>query len=283
LKGINAVNPNKLLLSFFALSISLTGCEKRDTAADPKPEIAVTNTYLQSAAREFVPDFQAILCLAPPGMCPGHFDMTPQSLEQLRGCYTLFRFDFQSNMDEQFARFVEQRLAIRSISAPAGLCVPESYFNVCEQAAWILASRKSQNDPDVTAAVARLRDRLDRLSAQLLEKIQKADLENQPVIASIHQAEFARWLKFDVVATFSGQDQAMPAEIQSCLKMAADHNVQIVIANQQEGTELAKILADHLKGSMVVFSNFPDSADNSCTFDGLLQKNVENLLAAILP
>jgi len=276
-----------VLLGGFTFCLLLVSCEKHDSAAgDSKLEIAVTNTYIQSAVREFVPANQAILCLTPPGMCPGHFDMTPKSLEQLGQCQSLFRFDFQKNMDGQFARFTGGGLAIHSISAPAGLCVPESYAAICEQISRILDSKDRQNHSDKDDRgdpVAGLRNRLDRLSGQLHEKIQKAGLENQPVIASVHQAKFAGWLNLDVVATFSGQDQVTPGDIEDCLKIASDHNVKIVIANQQEGTELARILADNLKGSVVVFSNFPDSVDAVCTFDALLQKNVENLLAGTKP
>jgi zinc transport system substrate-binding protein len=277
------VNPYRLvLLSVLPFCLLLIGCEKRDpVAAESKPEIAVTNTYLQFAVKEFWSANQTILCLAPPGMCQGHFDISPQAVEQLRGCHTLFRFDFQMNMDEQFARFVEQGLAIRSISSPAGLCVPDTYVTICEEISRILDSGDNQNhsdNGDRSDPVAGLRERLDRLSGQLHEKIQKAGLENQPVITSTHQAKFADWLKLDVVATFSGQDQVTPGDIEDCLKIASGHNVKIIIANQQEGTELAKILAERLNGRIVIFSNFPDPADAPFAFDKLLQKNVEHLL-----
>jgi hypothetical protein len=51
-----------------------------------------------------------------------------------------------------------------------------------------------------------------------------------------------------------------------------------VIANRQEGTALAKALADRLNAKMVVFGNFPTGQGNTYAFDSLLLENVSGLL-----
>jgi ABC-type Zn uptake system ZnuABC Zn-binding protein ZnuA len=52
---------------------------------------------------ELAGDGVAIMRLAEPGMCPGHFDMRPSQVESLRGCRVLLRLDFQQSLDRKLA------------------------------------------------------------------------------------------------------------------------------------------------------------------------------------
>jgi len=65
-----------------ALGLLLCGCrDNRDEASGV--EIAVSNSYLGSVVAELCGDDTDVLCLAPPGMCPGHFDISPLQVEQV--------------------------------------------------------------------------------------------------------------------------------------------------------------------------------------------------------
>ena len=103
------------------------------------------------------------------------------------------------------------------------------------------------------------------------------------VLVSKHQEVFARWLGLKPVGTFRGSDMETPGPIQSALENAAKQPVRWVLANQQEGTELAQSLAKRLSVKMVVFSNFPGPGGEGLerpAFDSLVRENVGRLIEA---
>ena len=97
------------------------------------------------------------------------------------------------------------------------------------------------------------------------------------MLVSGHQAEFAKWLGLNVVATFAGSDIEIPSGINSALMKAKDKNIKFVIANQQEGTALAEAMANRLNSTMVVFSNFPTGQGDIPAFDSLMLENISGL------
>jgi len=86
------------------------------------------------------------------------------------------------------------------------------------------------------------------------------------------------WL--ETVATFVGSDIETVAGIEQCIRKAEGQEVRFVISNKQEGTALAKALAERLGARAVVFSNFPELTGRLSGFDELLRANVDALLRA---
>ena len=269
----------KILSLSLVLNIAITGCkDKKNNGANP--EIAVANSYLLSIAKDICGSQTEVISLVPPGMCPGHFDISPRQVEKLSQCKTLLLFDFQSQLGDALARISQHGLKIHDIECPEGLCLPQTYLTIARS----VADALTQDNPDKRAeyeqGLEMMEKRLDNLDNEIHTKIEQLGLRNTDVISSVHQAEFAGWLGLDVVATFSGNDTETPAGINQCLMQANDRSVKLVIANKQEGIELATALAERLNAKMIVFSNFPAGDDNTADrplFDSLLLENVSQL------
>ncbi len=279
------MRPNRLsivLKSLLLVVLLTTGCE--DRAVDqPAAEIAVTNSYLGSVVRDLLGDGTEVMSLAPPGMCPGHFDISPVQVNQLRHCRALLLFDFQATVVASLARLKDKGLQTHLVKGPAGLCVPDSYLTACREVATILANEYPERAGELTQRLEAIAQRLDSLGSELQAAVQAAEVLDAPILSSNHQVKFAQWLGLQSVATFVGSDSETVSNIDHCLKRAAGRDVRFVIANQQEGTALAQALADRLKAHAVVFSNFPARAEDGPGFDRLLRDNVGRLLAAVTP
>jgi len=143
-----------------------------------------------------------------------------------------------------------------------------------------LASEYPEQAPRMAERVVAIEKRLGALSDELKAAVKAAPAASAEILVSNHQAEFARWLGLEPVATFVGSDIETVSNIDHCLQQAAGHDVRYVIANQQEGTSLAQALAARLGAQAVVFSNFPQEVTNDGGFDGLLRANVASLLEA---
>ncbi len=255
------------------------GCGNKP-GEDSVAEIAVTNSYLGCAVLDLCGNDTEVLCLAPPGMCPGHFDISPSQVEQLCDCRMLLLFDFQKQIEETLSRVKERGLKTALVRNTGGLCVPETYLAVCREVRDILSSEYPERNVRYQERLEVMEKNLAHLREELFEKMRQAGISSAKVLASNHQADFASWLGLETVATFVGSDIETVAGIEQCIRKAEGQEVRFVIANKQEGTALAKALAEQLGAKAVVFSNFPELTGKPSGFDELLRANLDALLRA---
>jgi zinc transport system substrate-binding protein len=268
------------LLAFFALwSLFAAGCRNKSPAEAPA-EIAVTNSYLGCAVRELCGDNMEVLCLAPPGMCPGHFDISPSQVRRLCDCRVLLLFDFQEQVVQTLSRVKERGLKTALVVETGGLCVPETYLAVCRQVSDILASEYPEMTARYQQRLQEVENNLKNLRQELLGKIRHAGILSAKVLASDHQADFLNWLGLETIDTFVGSDVETVTGIDRCISKAQGQDVRFVVANKQEGTAMAKALAERLGARAVVFSNFPELIGRKGGFHELLRENVDALIRA---
>ena len=262
-----------------ACGLFSAGCENK-ADEENRAEIAVTNSYLGCAVLDLCGDDTEVLCLAPPGMCPGHFDISPSQVKQLCDCRMLLLFDFQKQIAETLSRVKERGLKTALVRETGGLCVPETYLAVCREVRDILSSEYPERNVRYQERLEVMENDLAHLREELFEEMRQAGISSAKVLASNHQADFARWLGLETVATFVGSDTETVAGIEQCIRKAEGQEVRFVIANKQEGMALARALAERLGARVVAFSNFPELRGEASGFDALLRANVDELLRA---
>ncbi len=271
-----------LLAVLLPMLLMAGGCQEGSAAAET-PKIAVTNSYLEAVVRDLCGPDAPIMSLAPPGMCPGHFDISPAQVRELGRCRMLLLFDFQQKVEANLTRLKTNGLQTHLVTGLPGLCVPDAYLSTCRDVEALLSKAYPDRAAEFQTRLGAVEHRLAALGDELRTSIASAAATGAKVLASNHQAEFAEWLGLEVVATFVGSDIETVSNIDHCLKQAAGQEIRFVVANQQEGTALAGALADRLAAKAVVFSNFPSQADKAMGFDRLLRDNVQGLLAAVTP
>jgi zinc transport system substrate-binding protein len=253
------------------------------TACQPSGErghtllIATTTSYLEAAARDLLGDEVRVLRLAEPGTCPGHFDIRPSQVQQLRRCRALLRFDFQKSLDAKFAGSGTNGPAVAEIALRSGMCVPESYLTACRQAADHFVALGLLPRADADARLEAIASRLEALARAATNRVAQAGLLGLPVIASGHQRDFCEWLGLKVVATFRAADTASVGEIEDAIAAGQLAQIKRVIANLPEGRRTAEALAERLEARVVVFENFPALRHGHVFFDEMLSANVEAL------
>ena len=279
---MSTLRGNRVLRFGVLLGLLAAGCSDR-SAGEETPEVAVTNSYLEAIVRDLCGSQTKVMSLAPPGMCPGHFDIAPAQVRQLQACRMLLLFDFQSQVESTLSRLKDKGLQTHLVKGPTGLCVPDSYLAACREVVAILSNEYAERADELAGRLEEIEQRLATLSSELQTAVANSPAASAGVLASHHQAQFAQWLGLEKVATFVGSDTETVASIDHCLKQAAGRDIGFVIANQQEGTALAQALAERLKARAVVFSNFPPQTNEGSGFDRLLRSNVERLLEAVAP
>jgi zinc transport system substrate-binding protein len=267
------------ILVSLALGSLVTGCENK-AGEENHPEIATTNSYLQCVVKDLCQDKEDVLCLTPPGMCPGHFDISPGQVQQLCDCKLLLLFDFQKKVEESLSRVKQNGLQTAIVKTPPGLCVPEAYLAVCRQVYDVLLRQYPENEPQLKHRMELIENRLENLADELAAEMQRSGLKSAKVLASNRQEQFCNWLGLQTIATFVGSDSETVSNINNCLKQAQEQDIRFVVANKQQGTQLAEALAERLKVKAVVFSNFPPADNRRDAFDKLVRANVQALFGA---
>jgi len=188
-----------------ACGLLVAGCENK-ADEENRAEIAVTNSYLGCAVLDLCGDDTEVLCLAPPGMCPGHFDISPSQVKQLCDCRMLLLFDFQKQVAQTLSRIKERGLKTTLVGEPGGLCVPETYLAICREVSDILSSEYPEREARYQQRLEVIGNDLKHLQQELFEKMRQADILSAKVLASNHQADFVSWLGLETIATFVGSD-----------------------------------------------------------------------------
>lgn len=245
---------------------------------DGRPAVAVTTSYLECAVRDLAGGRLRVVRLLPPGACPGHFDVTPAMVRSLRRCPVLLRFDFQAGLDERLARLRESGLRIIAIPAGNGLCVPATYAAACRAVCAALRECMPAEAEAFAEGLTAAEARVARLQSDIRQRVAAAGLAGTPVVASGHQAAFCEALGLKVVAKFTGGDEQSLTRLADLIERGEEGGVKLVVANLQEGPQLADPLAQRLGARPVVLSNFPSMAPDQDTFEKLLEWNLRALM-----
>lgn len=106
---------------------------------------------------------------------------------------------------------------------------------------------------------ARYHSQIDSLANQI-----KALFAGRPlprVVASEHQADFLKWLGFNVVGAYRRPEDLTTRELSSLAQVMVDSSVGLVVDNLQSGPEAGRPLAEAAGVSHITLSNFPLNGD----------------------
>jgi zinc transport system substrate-binding protein len=281
IKGLAFVALGLAHLAFVSCGGGRDGLSGRSPETASSEKIAVSNSWLECCVRDLAGADCEIIRICPPGSCPGHFDVRPGAVSDLRDCRLLFLFDFQQSMSERLRAVSKDRLDLISVAAPGGLCVPSTYLAGCEAIHAVLVEAYPEAHAALDTAMDSVRERMGALEDEVLERIQAAGLSGAPVVTSGHQEGFCRWLGLEPVGTYSGSETASPAQIDALLEKGSSSGARGVVANLQEGAQAGEALSHQLGAPLIVFSNFPSMSGGEMSFDALVRSNVNRLLEAI--
>ena len=258
----------------------LFSCGGGETNGETSPAISVTTSYLETAASDLLGNSVSFVRVVPPGMCPGHFDIAPGTVRDIRDSRMMLRFEFQKSLDSKISSLIDEEYPIFGIKAPEGLCIPESYLDCLQQTheslVTVFPSLKQKMDSNYDEA----QKKIGELEKEIRKTITDHELEGVRVIASGHQSKFCRRMGLDVVAVYSGAERTTPRKLKEMIDEGEDAQVQYIIANLQEGARMAEALSARLDCDIVTFSNFPDMSEKQDSFYELIRYNLHQLAQA---
>lgn len=269
----------RIAIALALAAVAACGCRRQAVSAPAA--VAATNSYLECVARDLLGPDTAVMRLAEPGMCPGHFDVRPSQAEALRRARVLLRFDFQRSLDAVVGGASGSGPRVAEVRIAGGLCEPDSYLIACHQTADALVDCGLLDRAAADRRLDEIAKRVEETASRC--RRQTGGLEGLPVLASAHQEAFCRWLGLNVVATFAAADLATVADVDRAVREGERFGARLVVANLPEGRRTADALAERLGAKVVVFGNFPALGSGQESFDDLLADNITRLAEAAEP
>jgi zinc transport system substrate-binding protein len=281
-KQVKPGKPRMAVILFLSAGL-LPGCSHDGPSEPDRPCIAVTTSYIECAVADVAGAGFRIVRLLPPGGCPGHFDVTPGTIDHLRQTPLLFRFHFQEALDAKIERLGQTGLNVVPLRVSDGLSIPATYRTICEAVCEALCREWPTDAAPFRRRLSETQARLTRLTDECRDSVRQSQYLRTKVLASGRQAAFCEWLGLEVAARISDGEASRLSELSRNLANGRKEQIRLVIANQQEGDQLARSLARQLRVPWVVFSNFPSMEPGQQTFDDLVRANVTALLQGARP
>jgi len=240
--------------------------------------VAAGNSWIACCLHDLGFPRECIVSIAPPGMCPGHYDLRPEEAMRLRAARVAFFFDFQRSLAERLQESALETTTVIVAPLP-GLSVPSTYVDATKKIAGELAKMNPETSRMLNQKIREVASQMHAIEHVIRQEIASSRWHGCAVVASEHQAAFCRWLGLSVVATLPPSDAATPGKINDLIRLAQEKRVSVVVANLQEGVKTAETIAQQLNVPCVVFSNFPQMTEGEDSFAALVRRNVSALMS----
>lgn len=246
-------------------------------------QLVVTTSMIESAVRDAYQDEVPLRIsrIIPPGNCPGHFDLKPQMLLDIRKADLFVYHSFQRGIEAR-VKGLDAGVQMVELPATGSYLIPSNYWGSVEMLRKELDQLLEAEDQEEPASPATAEQRMlaecERQNRFWGAAVEENGWKGARVIASVMQADFCRWLGFDVVGILPRSEDLSPARMRALVDSAA----ALVVGNRQSDAQAAAMLAGRKGIPYAILDNFPPSlaVEGGSMYMRLARKNRRILEAA---
>lgn len=246
----------------------------KSAARTAKTVVVTSDSILMSMAEQLLPGNRyEVTAILPPGQCPGHYDVKLSDIEKVKKADLVITFLGMTFMDKADDGGVD---AVLIDAKGRNWMSPDAYTEGLSVVAGELAKRFPADKSVIMKRRAAAAGDVKKAAAALVKKIKKAGIYGTPVIASSMQKEPLEWFGFRVVGEYGRPESISAKEIVRLTEAGRKAKAALVVDNLQSGPDTGESIAEALKASHVVLTNFPSEKGYVAT----LRANVDALAAA---
>lgn len=253
--------------------------------AQPSVDIVGGSVFISNIVEEVADGKLEARPFVAPGMCPGHYDMSPSDVRALANARAFLVHNYQQSY-ENVTGLIEAaqnpNLSVWVVNITGNWMTPPVQARAVE----VITQALVEIDPEsatyyqqkAAERIAAILEKGEEVRTRLLQE----GLGEVQVICDEMQAGFVMWAGFDVVTTYGRPEDLSTQEMAQLVDVARDAGVALVIDNLQSGaTGNSEALASDIGAVQVVISNFPGGFADTETWEEALDKNVDLLLEAL--
>lgn len=225
------------------------------------------------------------MSLIPPAMCPGHYDIRPSDIERAARCSVLILHDWQRAMPNvrrvmEAAALGESR--VKTVRVEGNWLTPETQAQAVEAVAHVLAETFPSDAEMYRQRTAAQVKTIRQVGGKAKKRVSSAPVEQARVMCHVMWMPFLEWIGCTVVGSFDRMEDRSVADVNRLVQQARQGGVTLVVDNLQSGdAHIGKVLAEETNAAYAVLSNFPGGFRNTDTWEQLLTRNLDLLIAAL--
>jgi zinc transport system substrate-binding protein len=283
MKHLRFIIPVVLVLSLAFISL-LVGCTEEDST---KLKVVTSTTLITQIVERIGGDKVEAVNIIPPGQCPGHFDCTPGDIQKLADAdlFLLHGWQGEQFSEELIASADNDKLVSIQVNAQVGenmnWMTPAVQSVAVDKIVEALVQADEANKADYQAAADTYKEQIAAKEAEVKEKLAAINPGSVNVLCADQQMGFVRWAGFNVIDIFGRPETLTPQVVRDLVDEGEASNVVLVIDNMQSGADAGAGVAEELRCSRVILSNFPGGYENTSTWEDTIDYNVELLIGAL--
>ncbi|OYT61726.1 MAG: hypothetical protein B6U69_03080 [Thermofilum sp. ex4484_15] len=216
-----------------------------------KPMIICTTTVLASIVRDLANGRVEIYAIAPPSVCPAHYDVRPSDLSKVARANLIFYHGFEPWVKE-IAKASGSRAILIKVSGPWNTpsSLSAKYIKMAKALAKYLHSDFNSSLTHCLYGISKVDNYLKNFSLT-------HGFKGLPTVCALFQKPFLEYLGFRCIATYGPPEMVSLRTYLAIVANATKFHAVLVVDNLQSGTQLGKKIADALGIKEVALTNFP--------------------------
>lgn len=243
------------------------------------PSVVCTTTILANFTEQIVQDLVTVTTIAPPGMCPAHFDIKPSQLKAVNEAKVLISHNFEPWVENLLVS--ADRTVIERLILDGPWNNPPSALEKINQISETLIKQFPQFENEFTVNTKEYIQEINKQSKELKDRAEKLNIVNYEIIASTHQEPFAAWLGLNIVDTFSSPESVSTKKFLELILVGKKEGISLVVDNLQSGTDLGARIASDTNAKHAVLTNFPGLIPQTETLADMLTYNAEQIFKVL--
>ncbi len=260
-----------------------SGCAANKTATTETAKLKVVTTSMDIAdvVRDIGGNNVEVENIIPPGQCPGHFDVKPQSIQVLSDAnlFMLHDYDQQMQFSDQLIDSVGNT-KLKKIIVEANqqtLMVPALRLSGIDQITAALVQADPQDAATYQANATKLKDETNQVAVEQKKRLDEAGASRLKVIVAGYQAGFAKWAGLDVIGVYP--PDISPDKTKELIDLGRQQAISLVVDNLQSPNKVAaEDITKELKVQLLTLSNFPGGLPGTVNWSDSFVKNVDLVL-----
>jgi ABC-type Zn uptake system ZnuABC Zn-binding protein ZnuA len=245
-----------------------------------KPLVIATTSILADFAEAVGGDLIEVYTIAPSGICPAHYDVSPGDLRAVAQASLVLYQGIEPWLEGLIVN--SGNPDVKKVPVQGTYQIPQEACRMVEEIAEALAEvipddaeYFEENSQAYQAKILSLAEELQAEAAELA-------VNAVNVITIRWQQEFVDLLGFNIVATYPSPEMVSLKEFSELVRIGHEEQVALVVHNLQSGgNDFATRLAFAVGAVPVILTNFPGVVPHTSTYLEMVRYNADQLFAAL--
>ena len=240
-----------------------------------KIKIAVTTSNLYCLVNEICKDKVEIKTIIPSTVCPGTYDIDAQTIKDISKSNIILYHYWQPWVKKLKLKIANFGIVYREIKTEGNFMIPYINLRAAKEITDLFCIWDQDNKDFYEKNFIDYSFKLGHFAEQVTKN--NININHTKIACNTKIASFMEWLGFDVAVKYSTASNLSATDMAFLIKKIKKEKIKYVVDNLQAGTDIGRRLAEDLKLTHTVISNFPLA--NS--YINTLKNNIEKINKAI--